>query len=178
MFDSLNESRDAPVVVYERDLWNAIQQLKKPWVRDHVGVCSAALRLVPEVAQTLAVLICRVAACDQQFDGVFIQGFVQGKRRGKIPMSKTHGLLPQPVFLNIVNRLIIAKGGPFIDEASLAYDISTCILCSFKGSQPQDVSFSMLHVLETARDRHDSAAVAQADVEQFHDTLPWGTPCA
>ena len=42
------------MVVYEGQVTQAIGALKKPWALDSAGVCVAALRLVPELADPLS----------------------------------------------------------------------------------------------------------------------------
>ena len=174
MFEDLDGSMPASVVVYDSDVWRAIDALKKPWVLDHAGVCGAALRLVPEVAEPLAILASLLLSSDSEWDEISVQGFVKGKERGQIPMSKTRGLLPQTVLLNVLNRIVMAKIGPRLDAASEHLGVKNLILGGAKGSQPQDITFTVAQVLEKGRDRHDAAAVAQSDIEKFHDTVPWG----
>jgi len=89
-------------------------------------------------------------------------------------MSKTRGLLPQSVLLNIMNLVVKERISPFIETASADKGIQNFILGGSKGCQPQDVSFTVMQVLEKGRDRRNQAAVAQADEEKFHDFVPWG----
>ena len=174
LFNELSGSVPASVVVYEFEVWRAIDQLKKPWALDHAGVCAAALRMVPEMAEPLSRLAAWVLSSDEEWDQISVQGFVKGKERGCIPMSKTRGLLPQTVFLNILNRIVMGRIGPILDAASESLGVKDLMLGGAKGSQPQNITFASSQVLEKGRDRHDAAAVAQADVEKFHDCVPWG----
>lgn len=89
-------------------------------------------------------------------------------------MSKTRGILPQTVLVNLLHKIVMSTVGPWLDRASEQRKVSHCILGGSKGSQPQDVSFAALQVLEKGRDRHDEGSVAQADILQFHDRVPWG----
>ena len=89
-------------------------------------------------------------------------------------MEKTRGLLPQTVLLNLLNRIIIMNVGPLLDSASVASGVHRYILGATKGNQTQDITFSCAQVLEKGRDRHNAAAVAQADIAKFHDCVPWG----
>ena len=90
---------------------------------------------------------------------------------GHHPDVQNKGLLPQTVLLKIMNRIVMSKLGPFIDAASERYGFSNVVLGGVRGSQPQDISFTVSQVLETGRDR---SKVAQADVEKLHDYVPWG----
>ena len=64
--------------------------------------------------------------------------------------------------------------GPFVEACSSDRGVKTILLGSGKGSQTQDVTFTASQVLEKARDRHNAGAVAQADIQKFHDCVPWG----
>ena len=175
LFEALQGSAAATVQVFEQDVWSAILQLKKPWVLDHTGVCAAALRMVPEVADPLSRLSSRLLSSDTEWSHVVVKGFVKAKERGNITVGKTRGLMPQTVLLNILNRLVMLHITPFIDIYSMEYGLSNVILGGNKGSQPQDVTFTIAQVLEKGRDRHNAAAVAQSDVEKCHDCIGWGS---
>jgi hypothetical protein len=174
LFEALDGSLPASMVVYDSDVWRAIDQLKKPWALDRAGVCAAALRLVPEVAQPVASLASLLLSSDDEWEHVVVEGFVKGKERGLIPMSKTRGLLPQTVLLNILNRIVMGRISPHLDAASERLGVKNIILGGGKGSQPQDITFATAQVLEKGRDRMNAGAVAQSDIEKFHDRVPWG----
>ena len=87
-----------------------------------------------------------------------MQSFVKAKQRGSILMSKTRGLLPETVLLNILNCASVGC-------------LKHLLLGGAKGSQPLDISFVKMHVLEKRRHRENAAAIAQADVEKFHDAV-------
>ena len=76
-------------------------------------------------------------------------------------MSKTRGLLPQTVLLNILNRASVGC-------------LNHLLLGGARGSRPLDTSFLKIHVLEIRRNRENAAAIAQADVEKFHDAVTKG----
>ena len=89
-------------------------------------------------------------------------------------MSKTCGLLPQTVLLNIFNRIVMARVCPILDKESRDKGVGTLLLGGAKGSQTHDITFTRAQVLEKGRDRHGAGAAAQSDVEKFHDGVPWG----
>ena len=151
-----------------------MRALKHPWKLDHAGICGAALRMVPEVAQPLAVLAGKLLSSDEGWENMSIQGFVKGKARGPIPVSKTRGLLPQTVLLNILNKLVMGRLGPTLDAESVRRGVNALVSGGSRGSQTRDITFTIAQVLEKARDRHDGGAVAQTDIEKFHDHVPWG----
>ena len=61
-----------------------------------------------------------------------------------------------------------------LDAESARKGLNVLVSGGSRGSQTQDITFTMAQVLEKARDRHDAGAIAQADIEKFHDHVPWG----
>ena len=77
-----------------------------------------------------------------------MHGFIKAKERGSIPFTKTCGLLPQTVLLNILNRMVMAKISVLLDRYSISSGVKQFINGGSKGSQPQDISFTASQVLE------------------------------
>ena len=101
-------------------------------------------------------------------------GFCEGEERRGVPLSKTRGLLPQIVLLNILKRVVMARSALTLCGESSRRGFDVLLLGGARGSEPQDIIFAIAQVLETARDRYDAGAVAQADIEKFHDNVSWG----
>ena len=91
--------------------------------------------MVPEVAQPLADLTSELLSSDAGWNDVTIHGFVKGNERGCIAMSKTTGLLPQSVFLIVMNRIIMLINSPALDRESARRQVNTVLVGGAKATK-------------------------------------------
>ena len=164
LFDQLGGAHSEQVTVDHIHVLSAANGIKRPWRLDIHGVCAAALLLASEIAAPLSVLLSNLLSSDEGWTAVTLEGFIKAKEQGPIRMTKTRGLLPQSVIMQLLHRIVMETVGPILDKESDRLGLSNLILGGAKGGQPLDLPFTASQVLEKGRDRHNAAAVAQGDV--------------
>lgn len=171
-------TQEQKITISDEQLVDALDQVSKASQMDHYGICVLPFLKTPCLRTSLKGLVEDLLGSDVGWDGIEIQGFVKGKVRSKIDISKTRGLLPQPCILKVLNAVVNVVVGPQVDAWSQSNGISSFVLGSSKGGQPADIAFCAAQVLEKARDRRNEGAIAQADIATYHDVVKWSTTCS
>ena len=72
------------------------------------------------------------------------------------------------------HRFICSRLEHLLNTYAENHCIRDSILGAGGGGQPLDIGFTISQVLEKGRDRHNCAAVCQADIASYHDCIAWG----
>ena len=165
---------DHAVTVTAYEVRACLNEMTRKARRDIHSVSVEAISLVHKLCVPLAVLCSHVLSSDSWASQLKTHGRVRCKVAGSSKVSDSRGILPMERLAELCHRLWISKCSSILQAFSKRNQTDCLMLGSGRGSGTAEVSFAQMLVLEKGRDRHNAGGIAQADIKQHHDSVPWG----
>lgn len=106
--------------------------------------------------------------------GLTATGYASSKVKDCPRSNQLRLILPMPALVYLLHSTVTQVIKPYMVQHSVMRNTADHILANTPNSQVQDVVWAVRRTLEIGADRRGCAAVAQADVSQQFDRLPWG----
>ena len=120
----------------------------------------------PEVSKSF---LNGVLASTSLMSSIVINGKVFGKSSAVTRMGDTRAILPLPALLQIVDAGLATYLHQRLD--SLLPPVPGCFVAARPGTQALEVAHGLHLVIEKGLDTKSKAAVAQADIQAFYDSM-------
>ena len=105
----------------------------------------------------------------ERFASLTVWAFICGKESGNTTVEKTRVIMPMPALLNIIDALLVVLLEPFLE--TLLVVPGSCWIGGRKYTQVLDITHGLTAVIEKSMDLESAGAVAQADIQQYYDSL-------
>ena len=153
------------------DLGAALAKIKNAGKIDHYGVSVAAISLL---AFACPALVCgfleAIISSSARMSEITVKGCVFGKESSVTPASSIRAIMPLPAVLQVLDALLPASFENLMNQALPT--VPECFIGARPGTQCLDIAHGLQTIIEKGLDKFGAAAVAQADIEKYYDSLP------
>ena len=138
---------------------------------DHYGVSVAAIKLIAYAKPALACsFLGNLIASSCLMSQIVVKGHLFGKESSVTSAASTRAILPLPSVMQVLDAVLLDA------YENLLSVILPAVPGCFVGARPRtqclDIAHGLQTVIEKGLDNFGAAAVAQADIEKYYDSLP------
>ena len=138
---------------------------------DHYGVSVASIMLLAYVKPTLVCeFLSKLIASSRLMSHIIVKGHLFGKESSVTTAASTRAILPLPSVMQVLDVLLLDSFDDLL--STLLPEAPGCFIGARPRTQCLDIAHGLQTVIEKGLDNSGAAAIAQADIEKYYDSLP------
>jgi hypothetical protein len=171
IMDYLRRSEGRCIQLQSGEVADACSKIRNRGKTDHYGVTVEAVRIM---ARTFPSCVTRFfetfLSSSTAMAEMRLRGRVEGKEASVSPPAKLRAITPLPAILQVADVIVADRIHSFISRTLVAP--KGCWVGALPKTQPLEITHGLQSVIEKGLDDRGAAAVAQADIEKYYDSLP------